>query len=260
MIEYLTMVPHGEEIINSSDSASVHLKKSMLKLKNEVLGKNIDVFIVVTPHNIRISDHIGIILTEHTAGNLGKIRRKYDCDRELATLIYNAAKPKLPVVGINFGALEGESSKITLDWGSFIPLYFLNKDQKVVIITPARDLSREQLIEFGSILGTVAEKYDKKVGIIISADQAHTHLKSGPYGFSKYANVYDDFVKTAFEQNRIDSIKDLDPKIIEHAKPDSFWQILILIGILHVNRYIVKYVDYQCPTYYGMMIASFASL
>ncbi|MGC8496647.1 MAG: extradiol dioxygenase [Thermoplasmata archaeon] len=258
MIEYLAMVPHGEEIINSQDNASVHLKKSMLKLKKEVLSKNLDTFVVVTPHNIRISDHIGIILTEYTAGNLGKIRRNYDCDRELATLIYNAAKPKLPVVGVNFGALEGESSKITLDWGSFIPLYFLNRGKKVVIITPARDLTAEQLIEFGSILGSVTEKYGKKVGIIISADQAHTHLKSGPYGSSKYARVYDNFVKTAFEQNRIDSIKCIDHKIIEHAKPDSFWQILILIGILHVNKYRVKYIDYQCPTYYGMMIASFA--
>jgi aromatic ring-opening dioxygenase LigB subunit len=258
MIVSLAMVPHGEEIINGSDSASRHLKKSMLNLKKEVLSRDVDVFIVVTPHNIRISDHIGIILTEHTAGNLGKIRRKYDCDRLLASLIYHAAKSKLPVVDINFGAMNGESSMITLDWGSFIPLYFLNRDKKVVLITPARDLLNEQLIEFGIILGSVAEKYGRKVGIIISADQAHTHLKSGPYGFSNYAKVYDTFVKSAFEQNRIESIKDLDPKIIDHAKPDSFWQILIMIGILRVNKYRVKYVDYQCPTYYGMMIASFS--
>lgn len=257
MIEFLALVPHGEEIIKPADSASRHLKQSMLKLKKEALSKNIDVFIVVTPHNIRISDHVGVILTEHTAGSLGKVHRKYDCDRELATLICNAAKPKLPVVGINFGALEGESSCITLDWGSFVPLYFLNRSRKVVLLTPARDLSNVQLIEFGKILGMVSEKYCKNVGILISADQAHTHLESGPYGFSNFADIYDNSVKIAFEQNKIESIKDLSSEIIENAKPDSFWQILILIGLLKVKSYRTGFVDYQCPTYYGMMISSF---
>jgi aromatic ring-opening dioxygenase LigB subunit len=257
MIEFLALAPHGDEIINPADSASRHLRESMLKLKKEALSKKLDVFIVVTPHNIRISDHAGVILTEYAEGSLGKVHRKYDCDRELATLIYNAAKPKLPVVGINYGALEGESSSITLDWGSLIPLYFLNRSSKVVLITPAHDLPKMQLIEFGKVIGRVCEKYGKKVGIIISADHAHAHLKSGPYGFSKFADIYDHLVKTAFEQNKIEDIKQINSKIIEGAKPDSFWQILILIGLLKVKSFRTGFVDYQCPSYFGMMVSSF---
>lgn len=48
--------------------------------------------------------------------------------------------------------------------------------------------------------------------------------------------------------------------MIENAKPDSFWQILILIGILKVKKFIVEDVMYACPTYFGMMAVKFKKI
>ncbi|AGJ61853.1 hypothetical protein SiL_0378 [Sulfolobus islandicus LAL14/1] len=49
----------------------------------------------------------------------------------------------------------------------------------------------------------------------------------------------------------------IDDKVISEAKPDSYWQLLIMLGILEssYNKYGVKLMEYQVPSYFGMMVA-----
>ncbi|AWR96224.1 extradiol dioxygenase [Acidianus sulfidivorans JP7] len=258
MIDFILVAPHGDEIIDPKDEKSALLNKAMKEAASLI---NADEYVVITPHNIRIDDHFAVILTQYAEGKLGKIRRKYLCDRKLAYKIYENAKRKnLPVVGVNFGALEGKESKITLDWGSLIPLYFLKK-KKIVLLTPARGVKRESLIDFGMTIGEVLDyRRRRKIALIVSADHAHTHDPKGPYGFSEYAKVYDSLILDIFKRGVFENLKRIDDKIISEAKPDSYWQLLIMLGILenakkNNKEYSVNLIEYQVPSYFGMMVA-----
>ncbi len=259
MLQLAAVVPHGDEVLLPEDEESKRLHSAMEKLAKIVKDKDVDGYVIITPHNIRIDTHIGVILTEHAYGfwkyhNL-RIRRKYRCMRDVGTKIYKQSlERKLPVVGINFGALEGELSRIPLDWGSLIPLYFLPK-KDILMITSARKIKREELIEFGRVIVDVLNNDDRKFALVVSADHAHAHSKDGPYGFSPRAEEYDEIVVEALKKVNFGSLKNLPDEMIEDAKPDSFWQLLILSGVLEKIRMKRILVEYGCPTYFGMAVA-----
>merc|ERR1711972_433302 len=48
-----------------------------------------------------------------------------------------------------------------------------------------------ELLEIGAKLGQILEDLTLRVVVIISSDLAHTHLASGPYGFSEAAQPFD---------------------------------------------------------------------
>ena len=129
---------------------------------------------------------------------------------------------------------------------------------RIVIVTPSREIPLRQNMEFGRVIGKLAEqKKRKRFVFVASADQAHTHAKSGPYGFSSAASRYDMLVVEAIEKNRFRSIMNLDSRLVKKAKPDSLWQMAMLVGIAEEVRMKPRLLSYEVPTYYGMICAGF---
>ncbi len=256
MLVLAAIVPHGDEILIPEDEESAKLHNAMIELGERIKEKKVDEYIFVSPHHLRIDTHLAIMLTEYLEGswkykNL-RFRRKIKCNKGLAWEIYEKTRKSLPVVGVNFGALEGELSKICLDWGTLIPLYFLPK-RKMVLMTPGREIPYESLIYFGKVVGEIVKNSKKRIGVIISADHAHAHRKEGPYGYHPDADYYDKYIMENLEN--LDMLLKLKEKTIENAKPDSFWQLLILLGILKENPLKLKKKLYGLPTYFGMAVA-----
>ncbi len=75
-----------------------------------------------------------------------------------------------------------------------MPLKFFGKSNIVVIGQPRFD-NKEILINFGSDIYNIINSYNKKISLIISTDQANTHSKTGPYGYSPMAKKYDEIVR-----------------------------------------------------------------
>ncbi len=259
MIQGAVVAPHGDEILipESADLKKLH---TAMRIAAEKL-KNADELIIVSPHNIRIDTHIGIILTENLSGTWKwkriKIEKTLKCNRSLANELYSECmKNKLPVVGINFGALEGPLSTMPLDWGSLIPLYFF-EDRPTMLITPARKIARGDLVKFGELLGTLCHYSPHNFGIIISADQAHTHSDEGPYGFNPDAKEYDSKINKILKSGNLDDLLLINEDLIGNAMPDSYWQLLILAGIMHVVPMKNTLLEYAVANYFGMSVAVF---
>jgi aromatic ring-opening dioxygenase LigB subunit len=148
-----------------------------------------------------------------------------------------------------------------MDWGTLVPMWFVTKKERVkartVIVTPSREIPLRQNIALGTTIAQMAEKRKKRIVFIASADQAHAHKKSGPYGFHQSAAKYDKFVSHAILTNRIESISGLSKQLVEDAKPDSLWQMAILAGLTQVVKMRGSLLSYEVPTYYGMICASF---
>jgi len=268
-IVFACIAPHGDEIIpqlaGDKLEAFNKTRQGMEKIANLMKKQKIDTVVIATPHNLRLKGNIGVITAEFTEGSLqtdsGSVRIRLKCNRPLAEeILRRAKKSKLPVMGVNYGTDEGSSSCMPMDWGTLIPLWFFGtqvKRPRVVMVTPSREIPMENLVRFGNLVAQATKKSNEKVAFVASADQAHTHDKKGPYGFHAAAEKFDKLVKEAVEENNLKTLLNLEQQLIENAKPDSLWQIAILIGVLEEVPMKGKLISYQAPTYFGMLCAAY---
>jgi aromatic ring-opening dioxygenase LigB subunit len=228
-----------------------------------------ETIVLASPHGLRLFKHVGVVMSENSSGKVAEGKKEISlrarCDIQFGRQVLEGAETRgLPVVGANFGALEGRMSDLSMDWGTLIPLWFFLKGtglrSRVLIVTPSRGIPLEQIFEFGRVVAEAAEGTSRRVAFVASADQAHAHRKDGPYGFDRRAKDYDAMVVEAVEGDRLSSIMRMDPVFVEGAKPDSLWQMTMLAGALSVVPMHGKLVSYQVPTYYGLLCASFRRL
>jgi len=269
-IVYACIAPHGAEIIpqlaGDRLKAFSETRRGMETLAIGIKDHKIDTIVIATPHNLRLRRHIGVVITEFTEGTLrtnsGSVQIRYTCNRILAEeILKEAEKLKLPVVGVNYGTTEGEASCMSMDWGTLIPLWFFGNEPrkpKVVIVTPSREIPLKNLVRLGKVIARAARKSKIRTAFAASADQAHTHNKKGPYGFHSDAAKFDKLVVDAVKENKLKRLLKLDQKLVENAKPDSIWQMAILMGVLDQVPMKGKFVSYQAPTYFGMLCAAYA--
>ncbi len=268
-IVYACIAPHGAEIIpqlaGDKLRAFGETRCGMEVLANGIRDHRIGTIVIATPHNLRLRRNIGVIVTEFTAGTLktdsGSVQIRYTCDRILAEeILGEAERAKLPVVAVNYGTAEGETSCMSMDWGTLIPLWFFGcqpRKPKVVIVTPSREIPLENLVKLGKVIARAAQKSEIRTAFVASADQAHTHNKKGPYGFHPDASKFDKLVVGAVKKDKLKKLLRLDQKLVENAKPDSLWQMAILIGVLDQAPMKGKFISYQAPTYFGMLCAAY---
>jgi aromatic ring-opening dioxygenase LigB subunit len=267
---YSCIAPHGSELIPALAGGKLRAfsptRKGMRALAVGMEEADPDTVVVASPHSLRLLRHIGVVISENTTGRLAEGRREVGvsarCDVDFGRrLIDEAERRGLPVVGANYGALEGRLSNLAMDWGSLVPLWFFLKERRikssVVVVTPSRGIPLSQNFEFGRAVAKVAEGGRKRVSFVASSDQAHAHSRRGPYGFNAAAKKYDGLVVKAIQEGRLESVMAIDPGLVEAAKPDSLWQMAMLAGALSVVPMRGELVSYQVATYFGMVCAKY---
>jgi aromatic ring-opening dioxygenase LigB subunit len=272
-LTYASIAPHGDIIPGlaprSVEGRFLKTRQGMTRIAKEIALEKPDTVIIATPHNLRLGKNIGIVTSENSSGELvgprGRtVMVRAKCDREFALeLLERAEKRGLPVIGANYGTADGKHSNMPMDWGTLVPLWFIVKHgktrPKIVVITPSREIPLTQNHEFGRLVAELTEQQKKKRFVFVaSADQAHTHRRSGPYAFNKAAaQTYDRLVVSAIRKNRLRSIMDVDSNLVERAKPDSLWQMAMLAGVMSWVPMRGELFSYDVPTYYGMACAGF---
>ena len=270
---YACIAPHGGEIIPELASKAMLPKFEETRAAMRVLAKRISethpqTVVIASPHNLRLVSRIAVVVSENSSGTLKgpsnrSVSLRAQCDIDFGRILLRQTEKKgLPVVGANYGTATGSTSDMQMDWGTLIPLWFVLKEQKlkpkILIVTPSREIPLRKNFAFGQLLGRLMNKDRKRKFVFIaSADQGHSHSRTGPYGFSPAAAKYDDFVLGAIRDNGLKRIMRLNPRFVEKAKPDSLWQIAILAGINEVVPLRSQLLSYQVPSYYGMACAGF---
>jgi aromatic ring-opening dioxygenase LigB subunit len=272
-VVYACIAPHGGEIIPELASKSILHRFEETRIAMRVLARKMSevrpqTIVIASPHNLRLLSKIAVIISENSTGTLRgssnrSIALRARCDVDFAKrVVSESEKGGLPVVGANYGTATGPSSDMQMDWGTLVPLWFMLKERrlksKILIVAPSREIPLRTNFDFGRLLGRLMNSDKKrKFAFIASADQAHAHSRSGPYGFSPAASKYDDFVQKAIRDNDLKRILRLKPSFIEAAKPDSPWQMVMLAGINEVVPLVSQLLSYQVPSYYGMACAGF---
>ncbi len=247
------VIPHGDELIDPPNPESEKMRNMIRNLSRADHSKTI---VILSPHGIRVSESIGVVTTECSRGGqvfgTKRIRREYRNDVALATEIADS----MPgfTRSVSFITSSGPKSEFPLDFGSLIPLSFF-KPERVVLIGQPRIHDRGKLVKFGKALYSAVSHRNYAVSVIFSADQAHTHSRDGPYGYSESAAEYENTVIGAIKTNDFSSISEITDQVIESAKPDSFWNMMILKGFTEAGRISLIHDFNYVERYFGMLLA-----
>jgi aromatic ring-opening dioxygenase LigB subunit len=254
MLFGIALMPHGNPVLDPPNEETKRLAEVLKEIGREF--RSVDAYVLISPHNVRMSDHLGVVMAQHLISWLGfegvELPGKWETDRELAEEVYSTWKgSEIPVVDLHFASMSGTYSRWPLSWGELIPLQFLEK-KPLVLLTPARGLSREILIKAGEVLGGVLERSEKRIALVVSADQGHAHDEKGPYGYRKESEEYDKLIMELINGNCLEELPSIPDELIKNALPDSYWQMLIMLGTMRKANFELKASAYACPTYFGM--------
>jgi aromatic ring-opening dioxygenase LigB subunit len=263
---FAAIAPHGtlpEAPVDNADATHAAL---------ETLGERFDAArpeatIVLTPHNVHVEGHFAVVLAGTLAGSLAEldapeVQLSCPVDFDLAVETVVALHDDgIPVVGASFGANDARAATAPMDWGVLIPLWAMGgrHDPPVpaVAVSPARDRPPAEHVRAGRAIARAVEESGKRVALIASADHGHAHDPVGPYGFDPAAAEYDARIVELVRLNRLSRLQALDPALVDAAKADSWWQLLMLHGALD-GGWEAEFLSYEASTYFGMLCAAYA--
>eukprot|EP00118_Oscarella_pearsei_P003893 m.16192 g.16192 ORF g.16192 m.16192 type:complete len:338 (+) comp26774_c0_seq2:831-1844(+) len=302
------VMPHGGIALDPtqfpSDNATLveqawRLHDACLDVAKVVSQLSPDVVLVSTPHGIADLKSFVFYLNENAYGkaDTDNCRCPPCChdiavsmDAELARKLTDYLQARTPnVSGLSaFGPPSKNSQTFPLMWGEVIPLHFtlgstgLNKTTDVVILSqPSRRYNHSvemigELVKLGEDMYSYLSSQPERIAIIISGDLAHTHLKSGPYGYSPSAEPFDEACGLWADTLNGDYLTKVAAEYVDKALSCGYTGFVMLQGLLssgyeaslqvHFLQVVLSlcrgtwapilYANYH-PSYYGMMVASF---
>lgn len=265
---FAAIAPHGGLAIEQACSPQERglaavTRAGMVELGDLFAAVRPHAVVVATPHNVHIPASMGVIVSGRVAGQLAgappSIALDVPTETTLAWLVLKAlAASGVPSSGISFGGNEPAEAVAPMDWGVLIPLWFMggraDPPVPLVVITPARDLSAEDHIRAGAAVAAAANESGLRVAFIASADHGHAHDPQGPYGFDPAAERYDELICELVRADHLDQLAGIPAELVESAKADSWWQMLMLYGAT-ATGWRGRLVSYEAPTYFGMLTA-----
>jgi aromatic ring-opening dioxygenase LigB subunit len=279
---FAAIAPHGglaiEELCAEDDrDLALATRRGLEELGRRFDAAAPEATVVLTPHGIHVEGAMAVVTSGTLAGELregGATRGAFDpgagtravslkvrTDRDLAQACLGALRAGgIAAVGVSYGGNDAATATFPMDWAVLVPLFFMGKDRvPAVAVAPARDMPFEAHVRAGEALRGAIERSGKRVALIASCDHAHTHDEKGPYGFSPAARTFDAKVVDIVRRGDLGALLGIEPQLIADAKPDSYWQMLMLHGALGDGGWRAELLSYEAPTYFGMLCAAYAA-
>jgi aromatic ring-opening dioxygenase LigB subunit len=267
---FAAIAPHGGLAIAEACSPdernlAISTRSGMEELGRLFTAARPDAVVVATPHNVHIANAMGVVVSSRVAGQLSGAPPSISLDVPSASklswlVLESLMAAEVPAAGVSFGANDVASAVAPMDWGVLIPLWFMggrhDPPVPLVVVTPARDLSASAHIAAGAAIAQAATAFGKRVAFIASADHGHAHLAEGPYGYHASAAKYDALICRLVRTGRLDQLSEIPAEMVEQAKADSWWQMLMLHGA--TPGWSGRLISYEAPTYFGMLTAAYS--
>lgn len=255
---FACIAPHGGNLLLGENAPGPvpQCRKAMAGLRRSLQASRPDAVAILTPHGIGVAGAISLGITARGYGELDEVMVQIETDLDLASAwAYRASERGVPVAPL---AAQEPGGSLPLDWGVTIPLALLTPPGRTlptVVACPARDVSRQCLVDWGETLVVAAEETDRRVALIVSADQGHGHASDGPYGFTPVSAQYDAAMRAAIEEDDLPRLLDWPEEWPEEALADSYWQTLALIGAGKRVPLRARLLAYEVDHYFGLLCA-----
>ncbi len=198
------MIPEiGEEKANQIKTTMEAVKKAM----SLIMEEKPDTVVILSPHNICFSDGPTLLLGQELSGDMGafghpELSLSFSIDTNLLRHIAKKAALLTHVHSLDRAAAAQYKKSLQIDWGSFVPLYYLKQagfDGKIIFLTPDY-AKRERTYALGNIVSSVAQKTKRRVAVIATGDLSHKLTKDASHGYTPKGAEYDAIVMKALER------------------------------------------------------------
>ena len=272
---FACITPHGSLIVpllgGKGAERGLTTRLAMEELGRRVAAVNPEAIVLVTPHGHRIDNCFSLLNNKRVQGTLGpepesngnSFTLTFEVDRELNNAILEEAQVLgVPVSRVYFAVDDDTNFYMQLDWGALVPLWFLgapvNPLPKVVIACPDRNkLDWGLSAPFGLSIRKAAEKRNRRIVFIASADLGHAHDANGPYGYDIASQEFDTALLDAVKAQDLARLLEFDLDWLKRASTDSYGQILNLYGAIRETNFRGEVLSYEVPTYFGMMCVAY---
>ncbi len=235
--------------------------KAYEKVAGEIAAISPETIILISPHSIMYADYIHISPGRKATGNFHAfgeytVSISAEYDEELVSEISAKAGEK----GIFAGPM-GEKQK-TLDHGTMVPLYFINKryqNYKLVRISIS-GLSFREHYAFGRCVKESIEALGRKAVIVASGDLSHCLSDDGPYHFTEEGPEFDHAIVEAMKTADFLSFLRFDESFCQLAGECGLRSFIIMAGILDGMAVEPEFLSYEDPFGVGYAVAGFRVL
>lgn len=228
------------------------------KVTEQIAALEPETIIITSPHAELYADYFHISPGKSASGDLRRfgvnnvsISVKYD-DELVSVLTQKAEEADIPA------GILGEGKK-SLDHGSLIPLYFINKkytNYKLVRIGLS-GLSPVDHYQFGKTISQAVEKLNRKTVFVASGDLSHKLLASGPYGFAPEGPEFDKQVTEAMDKGDFLSFLKFDPSFCDAAAECGLRSFIIMAGALDGKAVESQLLSYEGTFGVGYAVAAY---
>ncbi|MBR4719692.1 MAG: AmmeMemoRadiSam system protein A [Lachnospiraceae bacterium] len=231
------MVPHPPimlpEVGRGEEKKIEATTKSYEKAAKLLAGLKPETIIISSPHSVMYSDYFHVSPGRAARGDMGGFRApqvsfNVDYDSEfINALARKAVKDDFPA-----GVL-GEKDA-SLDHGTMIPLYYINKyytDYKLVRIGLS-GLTLPDHYRLGQMIQFISNEIDRRVFFVGSGDLSHKLLAEGPYGFAPEGPKYDERIMDVMGRAAFDELFDFDESFCDKAAECGHRSFCIMAGAL----------------------------
>ena len=255
------MLPHPPLIVHEvGNGREEQIKKTLdsyTKIASEIGSLNPDTIIISSPHAPYYRDYFYLPIDERAIGsfsNFGASSVKFDLpyDTQLIDEIEKISKEK------DFPCGKTKSNE-SLDHGSMVPLYFVNKylsNYKLVVVGLS-DISLEKNYEMGEIIREAASNLDRRIVYIASGDLSHKLQEYGPYGFIKEGPLYDKKIMDVMSNARFNELLEFDLDFLEKASECGHRSFIMMSGFLKNQKVKPKFYSHEDVTGVGYGICSY---
>lgn len=260
MIGYYLM-PHPlkliKEIGNGKEEKLKKTKKAFMDIYEEIQENEVETIIIISPHGTIFKGGVSIVKEDKIEGDFEKFgysdyKMAFDIDLELVNKIIDKSKMEdIAVVPLNKENEEMYNTKVFLDYGAMIPLYYLNNKEKYKIVHITYGfMDYKKLYEFGKILSNIVKDSNKKVAFIASGDLSHRLSEDGPYLYSSSGKKFDDKVVSFLEKGDLNGLFQIDEELVIESGQCALNSIYIMAGAMDGLDVKGQVLSYEYP--YGI--------
>jgi len=243
--------PVGGARIKDAERSQRALREAARRLK--AIDKDIDTIIVITPHGAVLGSSIPVYTSPVFEGDFAAFgasnpRFSFKGDPELAVAMVKED-----------ALLVSRMPETVLDHGVLVPMYYIAEAgvKKPIVPIAIALLPLKKLFDFGKVLARAAEKLNRKIAIVASADMSHRLTNDAPNGFDPSGKVFDEKLVDLVRRNDAQGILNFDEKLAESAGQDALWSIAMLLGAFDGIDVKNEVLSYEGPFGVGYMVATF---
>ena len=282
------VLPHGDYVFDASPVryryGSRALHDAALRLGRAVAAAQPDVILLTTPHGL-ISDRDFLLYANSNAEGFGEYGGSEPKGSDSApTYRVHMSVPlnrprsrelrtRLASRGFNVSGLSGfaDVEPLPLRWGEVTPLLFLNTTLRqgtsvIVLSQPVRFRMLDstlvpELRRLGAAIFREIEAWPERVAAIVSTDLAHTHLATGPYGYSPAALPFEEACGRWAATLNSSELTVVAASYVDRALSCGFIGMVLLDAMVQLagrgrtGPWVPRLMARAHPTYYGMMVA-----